>query len=357
MKRKLKLIISFFIISPIILSAISCGISSNASTEIDTSSKIDLVVVDWGGENTTARKKAMIDSFEEEFNVNIKVVTPTDYGRLKAMVTGNCTEWDVVNVDSDFVIRAANEGLLEALDYNVIDASGVKENLVTEYGIGAETYSTVISYNTDDYSEEDHTNTWEEFWDIEKYPGDRAMWKYPVTTLEAALLADGVEPDELYPLDVDRAFESLDKIKDYIKVWWSAGAQSPQLLATGEVSLSGSWNGRVLKAASNDAPEAVEYNEGIMLSASWVVPKNAPHKELAMEFINYATQAEQQLKFSQNIDYGSNNQKAVDLMDDELKERLGQTDEQQANQIQVNFQWWVDNYDEVNERFQKWLLE
>lgn len=359
MNRIVKLVITYFIIVGTALNCFGCkkGKDSNEVSTSITNNENTLVVVDWGGENTVARKKAMIDSFGEEYGINIKVVTPTDYGKLKAMVTGNCTEWDVVNVDSDFVIRAGKEGLLEPLDYNVIDATGVEKSLVQEYGIGAETYSTVISYNTDDYTEENHPKTWADFWNVEKYPGDRALWKYPVTVLEAALLADGVKPDELYPLDVDRAFKSLDKIKEHIKVWWTAGAQSPQLLATGEVSLSGSWNGRVLKAASNKAPEAVEYNQGIMLSASWVVPKNAPHKKLAMEFINYATKPEQQLKFSQNIDYGSMNQKAVDLMDKDLKERLGQTDELLQSQIKVNWDWWVENFDEVNERFQKWLLE
>lgn len=339
------------------------GCSSKTSTEsegndnnsADGSKK--LVLVDWGGAITEAHEEAIIKPFEDEFGVDVVVNSPTDYGKFKAMVESGNVEWDVVNVDSDFVIRGANNDLLEKLDYNVIDKTGVMEELVHDYGIGAELFSVALSYNTDAYPEGSHPKNWQEFWDTEKFPGARSLWNYPTGTFEIALLADGVKPEDLYPIDVERALKSMDKIKDDVSTWWTTGAQPPQLLASGEVSLAAAWNGRIMSAKAEGAPENVEYTNAVIMSDSWVVPKGAPNKELAMEFINYAVQKEKQAEFSKLIPYSPANLDAIDLLDEETISELGQTGPNRESQIVVDLEWWVENFDEVNERFQAWLLE
>lgn len=347
------LIILLFVLMGCGSSPASTGSSSDTSKE---AAPEELVIVDWGGAITDAHKKAIFDAFEKQYNAKITVVTPTDYGKFKAMVESNNVEWDVVNVDSDFVIRGGKEGLLEKLDYSVINKDGVLPQLVDDYGIGAELFSVVIGYNTDKFTADNHPKNWSEFWDTQKFPGPRSMWKYATGTLESALLADGVEPDKLYPLDVDRAFKSLEKIKKNVNVWWTTGAQPPQLLANQEVTLAAAWNGRVSAAKAQGAPEDVEFNQGIVMGDSWVVPKGAKHKDLAMKFIAFAVDPKQQAEFSSNIDYAPANTKALDLLSDDVKKRLGQSEENIKNQVIVDIRWWVDNYDKVNERFQTFLL-
>jgi putative spermidine/putrescine transport system substrate-binding protein len=351
----------------LVLTVAGCGSSasnsdgkSDGGKEAASSSKGDKIlnIMDWGGANTEAHTKGIYEKFEKEFGVKINVITPTDYGKLKAMIESGNVEVDVANVDSDFVIRGANEGLLEKLDYSIIKhKDDVISEFVDDYGIGAELFSTAISYNTDAFSAENHPASWAEFWDVNKFPGNRALWKYPTGLLEAALLADGVKPEELYPLDVDRAFNSLDKIKKDVSVWWTAGAQPPQLLASGEVSLAMAWNGRVSAAQAQGAPEAVEFNQGLVMGDSWVVPKGAPHKELAMEFINFAIAPEQQAAYSSIIDYAPVNTKALDLLSADRVAKIGQTPENAKKQVIVDINWWVEHYDEVNNRFQEWLLK
>lgn len=345
------------------ISLAACGTGKDAapaasnSPEKSSGGNKELVVMDWGGAISKAHKKAIFDPFEKQNGVKITVVSPTDYGKFKAMVQSGYVELDVVNVDSDFVIRGSKEGLLEKLDYNIISKEGIKKELVHEYGIGAELFSTAISYNTKTFSLDNHPKNWAEFWDTNKFPGPRSLWKYPTGTLEAALLADGVKPEQLYPLDVDRAFASLDKIKKSVKVWWNAGAQPPQLLANGEVVLAEAWNGRISTAKAEGSPEEVEFNQALIMGDSWVVPKGAPHKDLAMKFIAFATAVEQQAAFSSNIDYAPINSKALDLLPAEVKDRLGQSPEKAKNQIFVDINWWVENFDKVNERFEQWLLK
>ncbi|MGG1662164.1 ABC transporter substrate-binding protein [Brevibacillus sp. NRS-1366] len=339
----------------------ACGGNSalpgnGSSIDGSTGEDKELVVVDWGGARTEASKKSIYEPFEKQYGVKVISVSPTDYGKFKAMVQSGAVEWDVVNVDTDFVIRGGKEGLLEKLDYGVISKEGLIEDLVNEYGVGSDLFTTAISYNTNAYSNDNHPKNWSEFWDTNKFPGSRALWKYAPATLEAALLADGVKPEELYPLDVDRAFKSLDKIKKDIKVWWSSGAQSVQILSSKEVVLAEAWNGRISKAKADGAPIDLEFNEGLIMANNWVIPKGAPHKDLAMKFIAFALEAKQQAVFSSELDYAPVNEKALDLMSDEVKNRLGQSPEKYKTQLFINVNWWVDNYDKVNERFQQWLL-
>jgi putative spermidine/putrescine transport system substrate-binding protein len=349
------------------LTVVGCGSSatnsnkeSGSDKQAATGSEGDKVlnIMDWGGANTEAHTKGIYEKFEKEFGVKINVITPTDYGKLKAMIESGNVEVDVANVDSDFVIRGANEGLLEKLDYSIIThKDDIIPEFVHDYGIGAELFSTVIAFNTDEFPIGTHPTTWTEFWDVNQFPGKRALWKYPTGLLEAALLADGMKPEELYPLDVDRAFKSLDKIKKDVSVWWTAGAQAPQLLASGEVPLAMGWNGRISDAQSQGAPEAVEFNQGLVMGDSWVVPKGAPHKELAMKFIDFAIAPEQQAAYSSNIDYAPVNTKAIDLLSKERVAKIGQTPENAGNQVIVDISWWVENFDQVNDRFQEWLLK
>lgn len=340
----------------------ACGSSSDSSSEGSTSSSEsaasadagELVLVDWGGTNTDARIEAIAKPFEEETGIKVTVVTPSDYAKLISMVENNTTEWDVMNCDAYWGVYAGSEGYLEPMDYSVITTK-IDEEVQLEYVMGAEIYTSVIAWNTEKFTEDTAPQNWADFFDTEKYPGKRAVWQYPVTVLEAALLADGVPMDELYPLDLDRAFAKLDTVKDSI-VWWTKGAEPSQMLSTGEADYALAWSGRIATAKDEGSPIDMTYNGGIMISAGWVVPKNAPNLENAMKFIEYASEANQQYEFSKRIPYGSTNPDAVALMDDTLKHELGQSDEQLANEIYLDNSYWAENLSEVEERFNTWLV-
>lgn len=331
------------------------SIFSGCSSKSGSSHTNKLVFVDWGGANTDARIKANIEPFEEEFDCDVTIVTPSDYSKLIAMVDNGTTEWDVMNCDAYWGAYAGSKGYLEPIDYDVVTEK-IDPAVQLDYVMGAEVYASVIAYNTDKYDETTAPSSWAEFWDTEKYPGKRAMWQYPVTVLEAALLADGVPMDELYPLDLDRAFAKLDTIKDDI-VWWTAGAQPSQMLSTGEVDLALAWSGRILTAADEGSPVSLTYDEGLRIAAGWVVPKGAPNKDMAMKFIEYISRAESQAAFSENIPYGSTNADATKLMSSELKEKIGQTDAQMNVQSYIDNEYWAEHLQEVEERFNAWLVE
>lgn len=328
---------------------------TSAEGEVSAEDGGKLVFVDWGGTNTDARVEAIVDKFAEKYNVDVTVVTPSDYAKLISMVENGTTEWDVMNCDAYWGVYAGNEGYLEPMNYDVITTK-IDDEVQLDYVMGAEIYSSCIAWNSDKYTGDAAPQNWEQFFDTTNYPGTRAIWQYPVTVLEAALLADGVPMNQLYPLDLDRAFAKLDTIKDDI-VWWTAGAQPSQMLSTGEADYALAWSGRILTAEDEGSPVDMTYDGAIRIAAGWVVPKDCPNYDNAMKFIEFASEAEQQYEFSKRIPYGSTNSEATELMDDELKERLGQTDEQLATEIYLNNEYWAEHLSEVEERFNAWLTE
>lgn len=346
MKKKILMMIAT--VAMVLTATVGCG-----SNEASHTNK--LVFVDWGGTNTDARVSANVKPFEEEFDCDVTVVTPSDYSKLIAMVENGTTEWDVMNCDAYWGAFAGANNYLEPIDYNVVTEK-IDPAAQLEYVMGAEVYASVLAYNTDKYNADTAPKNWADFWDTTKYPGKRAMWQYPVTVLEAALIADGVPMDQLYPLDLDRAFAKLDEIKNDI-IWWTEGAQPSQMLSTGETDMALAWSGRVLTAKEEGSPVDLTYNNGLRIAAGWVVPKNAPNKDMAMKFIEYISRAESQAAFSEKIPYGSTNADATDLMSEELKQKIGQTDEQMAEQIYIDNEYWAEHLTEVEERFNAWLVQ
>jgi putative spermidine/putrescine transport system substrate-binding protein len=59
-----------------------------------------------------------------------------------------------------------------------------------------------------------------------------------------------VPPDKLYPMDIEPAFKKLDQIKPHIKVWWTQGNQSQQLIRDGEIDMMSIWNARASELAA-----------------------------------------------------------------------------------------------------------
>lgn len=317
-----------------------------------------ITVCSYGGAYQESQQKAFFEPAEKEIGITVKDTSYNgEFAKIKAMVeTGNVT-WDVVDVETSMVIRGAEEGILEPIDYNLINKDQLIPDSVHPYGIGDVVWSTVLAYSTKKYPKgTPHPTTWAEFWDVEKFPGPRALRKSPKANLEFALLADGVPKDKLYPLDVDRAFRSLDKIKPHITVWWEAGDQPRQLLSDGEVVLTSAYNGRIWAAIQDGEPVAIEWGEAIMDLDWWVVPKGAK-KDLAMRFLAFATSPKQQALQTKYIAYGPTNKEAIKLVDQKTAPDLPTEPTNLAKQFTMNNEWWAKHEAEVTERWNAWLLK
>ncbi|WP_327206251.1 polyamine ABC transporter substrate-binding protein [Rhizobium beringeri] len=310
----------------------------------------NVVFSSWGGTTQDAQKAAWASPFTEKTGITVVQDGPTDYGKLKAMVEAGQVTWDVVDVEGDYAAQAGKSGQLEKLDFSVIDKSKLDPRFVTDYSVGSFYYSFVIGCNADAVSA--CPKTWADLFDTTKFPGKRTFYKWSAPgVIEAALLADGVAADKLYPLDLDRAFKKLDTIKSDI-VWWSGGAQSQQLLASAEAPFGSVWNGRMTALAASGIKTETSWEQNITAADSLVVPKGSPNAEAAMKFIAMATSAEPQAALAKATGYAPINVDSAKLMDPETAKTL--PDQQTASQVNADMNYWADNRDAIGEKWYAW---
>lgn len=324
--------------------AITLGLSSQALAA-------DMVFTSWGGTTQDAQKSAWAEKFKAATGINVLQDGPTDYGKIKAMVEAKAVTWDVVDVEGDYALQACDAGLLEPLDFKVIDQSKLDPRFVTPCSVGSFYYSFVLGFNPAAVKG-DGPKTRADLFDVQKFPGKRAFYKWSAPgVIEAALLADGVAPGALYPLDLDRAFKKLDSIKPHI-VWWTGGAQSQQLLASAEAPYGMFWNGRLSAMQASGTKVGVSWEQNITAADSLVVPKGAKNKDAAMKFIAFASGQKPQAEFAAATGYAPVNLTSADVMDPALRATL--PDRQTASQVNANMKYWALKRDEIGKRWYAW---
>ncbi|UFH50749.1 ABC transporter substrate-binding protein [Pseudomonas sp. KNUC1026] len=310
--------------------------------------------VSWGGTTQDAQKDAWATPFTKATGIKVVQDGPTDYGKLKAMVESGNVQWDVVDVEADFALRAASEGLLEPLDFNTIDRSKIDPRFVSDHAVGSFYFSFVLGYNESKLGA-NKPEDWSALFDTAKYPGKRALYKWASPgVLELALLADGVPKDKLYPLDLDRAFKKLDTIKKDI-VWWGGGAQSQQLLASGEASLGQFWNGRLFALQQDGAPVGVSWKQNLIMADFLVVPKGAKNKDAAMKFLATASGAKGQADFANATAYAPVNVDSTARLDSTLAK--SQPSAYKDEQITLDYAYWAKNGPAIAARWNEWLVK
>jgi putative spermidine/putrescine transport system substrate-binding protein len=311
----------------------------------------NLVFTAWGGETQALQAKHWLDPFAKKSGVAVLQDTPTDYGKLKAMVEAGDVTWDVVDVEADFALQAAKDGLLEPLDFSVIDKKRIDPRFLSDYAIGAYYFAFVMGFNKERTGATIPAG-WSDMFDLEKIPGKRTLYKWSSPgVLEMALIADGVPKSELYPLDLDRAFKKLDTIKSET-IWWTSGAQSQQLIASGEATLGSFWNGRLFQLIESGENVGISWDQNLTSADFLVVPKGTRNKAAAMELIAYATSAQAQADFGNVSGYAPINLDAESLMDPTATKALPNNNAEGS--IDLNLQYWAENRDEIGTRWYKW---
>ena len=309
-----------------------------------------MVFTSWGGTTQDAQTSAWAKPFSEKTGIDVLQDGPTDYGKLKAMIEANGVAWDVVDVEGDYAIQAGQNDLLEPLDFSVIDKNNLDPRFVTDYSVGSFYYSFVVGCNKGAVSK--CPKTWADLFDSKAFPGKRTFYKWSAPgVIEAALLADGAKPENLYPLDLDRAFAKLDTIKSDI-IWWTGGAQSQQLLASAEAPFGSFWNGRLSALAETGVPVETSWDQNITAADSLVVPKGTKNKDAAMRFIAFATSAKAQAKMAAETGYAPINTKAPEMMDEKVAATL--PDKQTQTQVNADMAYWAKHRDEIATRWYAW---
>ncbi len=354
--------------------AFGIGAAGTASAQ----DPVELVVVSWGGAYTASQQKAYHEPYMAK-NPNVKIINDDSsaeaLAKIRAMNEAGNVSWALVDVVASDAITLCDEGLLEEIDHDAVlapapDGTPPSEDfgnlIASPCFIPQIVYSTTFGYRTD-LVKEAPTSIADVF-DLEKIPGKRSLEKRPIGNLEWALIADGVDPSEVYDLldteeGVDRAFAKLDTIKDSV-IWWEKGAQTPQLLADGEVVMGSTYNGRLFSVIEEEKqPIAMMWDWQVFDLDGWAIPKGAPHRDIVMDYLYFATDTQRLADQAKFISYGPARKSSAPLVGKhaelgiEMSPHMPTAPENSKNTLLYNYEWWADRKDDLTERFNAWLAQ
>lgn len=341
----------------------------------------DMTLVSWGGAYQKSQQRAYVEPYIAK-NAGVKAVwdesSAEAVAKLRAMNEAGNVTWDLVDVVAADAIRLCDEGLAMEIDADsdlasAPDGKSASDDfgdlLVSDCFIPQIVYSTTFGYRTDLVGSTPPTDVCAVF-DLKAYPGKRALEKRPINNVEWALLCDGVPKDKVYEVlateaGQEQALKKLDTIKDQV-VWWSAGADTPQLLADGEIVMGSTYNGRLFSVIEEQKqPVAMLWDAQVFDLDGWIIPAGLPADRLARvkDFVKFATDTQRLADQAKYISYGPARASSAPLVGKHADLGIDMaphmpTDPNNAkNTFLYNYEFWADYRDDIDAKFQAWLAK
>jgi len=341
-----------------------------------------MVIMSWGGAYQASQLAAYAAPYAELTGITVTWDESSNEAIAKlraAQEAGNMT-YDLVDVEGPDSQRACDEGLAMEIDFEEAllpgdDGMSVTDDfgpsLINDCFVPQIVFSTTFGYRNDVAAWNGATpDSLCAVFDTETFPGMRALESRPKKNLEWALLCDGVEQADLYDVlssegGVERALAKLDTIKDSV-IWWSAGAETPQLLADGEAVMGSTYNGRLFSViAEQGQPVSMLWDWQVFDFDGWIVPTglDEARENRVMHFLAFATDTQRLADQAKYISYGPARASSQPLVSThatlgiEMAEHMPTNPNNQTNYLVNNIEWWADNSDEVEAKFQAWLAQ
>lgn len=315
-----------------------------------------MTFVSWGGGFQNVQEEAFSTPFAETTGATLLSDGPTDMAKLQAQVEAGHVSWDVVNAAPNYA-TAHCDTLFEKLDYDLIDVSKIPEGMPQgECYVPSLSYSYTFFYDADTYGDNPPTS-WQDFFDTEKFPGTRGIDGRATPTggtYEAALLADGVAPEDLYPLDTARAIDTFRSIDDSL-VFWTSGAEQTQMIQGGEVDMIMGWSGRVFEANQSGTNFAPVWNQGFMANDSFSIAKGSKNVTAAHAYINFALGEAQQAQMAEGSSYSPVNTDSEPALSPEAQEFNVARPEVVEQSLTANPEYWGPNLDQLSADWQGFI--
>ena len=183
------------------LAAATAGAAMLAMWAPQTTIADTLTVTSWGGSYSMSQRKALHEPFMRETgHVVLEDEWDGSLSLIRAMVETGNYKTHLVDAVPSYVETLCDEGMLEPIDYEGLGLThdDFLPGAAHECGLGSISWSTVFAYRTDVFPDDPPKN-WVDFWNVEKYPGKRGLYKPdPAGTMEFALMADGVPAKDVY---------------------------------------------------------------------------------------------------------------------------------------------------------------
>src|SRR5664280_533640 len=313
-----------------------------------------------GGVFDDIKRETIYEPFRKETGIEVVPVAATS-GKLMAMMMAGQNELDVVDTGDNIVLELEKGNYLMPIPYdkfkftNVADINPVVKR---KYQLGSFIYALILAYNTKAIKPGSEPKSWAEFWDIKRFPGRRTLPDMATGSpaLEFALLADGVPVDKLYPLDIDRAFKSMTRVRPAVPKFWDTGALSSSLLADNEVAMGALWSTRLQVAIDEGAPLGVQWNQNALLAQAYGIPVGAKNLENAKKFVDYSLSPDVQARWFAKYKAVPVNTKSYGATSRELIDPAKGIPWTRSKGFVFDINWWADNRAKVNDYWSKWIV-
>lgn len=323
-----------------------------------------LTVTSWGGAYMESQRQALFKPFAAATGI---IVREAEYEgelpKIKSMVEANRVTWDAVDVTTGDALKGCDDGVWERLDYARIGPrAGFMAGAALDCAVGSVVWSMVVAFDERRFpASRIQPRTIADFFDVEKFPGPRAMAKRPRVNLEMALMADGVPPGEVYrllatPEGVTRAFDKLSRLKPHVKVWWDGGGRPLRLLDSGEAAMTTVLNGRIAYAIGQDKkPFRIIWDGQVWDLDLWAIPKGTRRLDQAYAFLKFVSEPSVLARMTDHVAYGPAHRDAVALAAPAMRRFLPNAPENFTNALQADARFWAARRDELNVMFANWL--
>ncbi len=362
------------------------GASAQAADEVKCpAGNPELVIVSWGGAYEASQENAYYKPFMKACpNVSIVQESASNeaVAKMRAQAEAGNVTWDVVDVVISDAIRLCDEGLAMEIDHDewmapAPDGTSATEDLgdtvQSDCFIPEIVYSTLVGYRTDvaEWNGKTPKDVCALF-DTKTFPGKRSLEKRPINNLEWALYCDGVAKEDIYDVlgtdeGLQRALDKLGTIKDQT-IWWSAGAETPQRLADKEAVMGSTYNGRLFAVAQEEGqPVDIIWDMQMYDLDGWVIPTDAGKDDNDLEaikdFIYFATDTQRLADQAKYISYGPARASSQPLVGKhatlgiDMAPQMPTNPKNAFNPFIYDYGWWADHRDELDAKFQSWLIQ
>jgi putative spermidine/putrescine transport system substrate-binding protein len=335
----------------------ACGSGTSRTSSAGGDGGKSLTVRNSGGAYGDALQKGVYTPFSKETGIAITVAN-MDGAQLLAQIKQGRPQADLIDNSLADLRKFETENALEKLDYDRISSfksAKLPDTLVNDYAVGKQYYVNALAYRTDAFGGKKPAS-WQDFWDVKAFPGGRSMCSpdADLPELEFALLADGVPMDKLYPLDVDRAFKAMDRIRGSLKKYWDSGNLPGVLLSRQEVTMSTVWHGRLHSLIAQGNPIEYQLSGARRQAQGLAISKGATNVDAAYQLIDYSLRPEVQASLAKVYPVNPGVPAAYDKLTAEERAGLPGSPEFFDNGFDVDIDWWLKNESAVTKRWLEW---
>jgi len=351
-----------------LIGAGSLAVASAAGTPAQAQTPGKVVICSWGGSFMDAQREAFFAPYKKETGIDVIETTTPEFTKIRVMVESGNTEWDVVNIVPSDYLALVKLGMLEKLDYTRFDQkilSDVPQNMIFSYGNGNDVYAEGIAWSTKAFPK-GGPQGWEDVWNVQKFPGPRMLYsaEWVIRPNEGAIMAEGVPPSKLYPLDLERSYKSLDKIRPNVAKWATTPAMPGQALVDGEAVIVQAPVNRIQQLKEKGAPVDFTWNQALAQYDLWSIPKGAKNYDNAMKFIEFATRGDRGAALAKLQPVGPVSKSSFGMLPPERASILPGHPSNVDKLVFINSEWWAatdaagkTNVEKNVELWNRWVLK